>query len=325
MRLRQFHAQSVPEAMQKVRESLGEDAIILATRDDPDGGVSVTAALEDEALEEFSFADDQPDLGSVDIIAEALAYHKVPKNLSERLLQESSDRVRSSWREAFQEALGAIFRFGDHDIAQIDRPILLLGTPGVGRSAAAARLALRYRLAGQPCRIVTLDGEKAGGLAQITTFAKALSVDLAVADSAEELARRVADSGPDCQLVIDAPGCNPLDEAALARLGEMLEAAKAKAVTVLSAGGDTAESAETALAFASLGTESVITTKLDLARRYGGLLSAAFVGGIALAAWSRSGSLGTPLAPYSSATLTDLLLPEIEDSAPEFDLRKTVS
>ena len=133
----------------------------------------------------------------------------------------------------------------------------------------------------------------------------------------------VADSDPECQLVIDGPGCNPFDEAALARLGEMMEAAKAKAVTVLGAGADTAESAETALAFASLGTDSMITTKLDLARRYGGLLSAAFVGGLVLAAWSRSASLGAPLTRYSSQALTDLLLPEVEDGATAFDLRNS--
>ena len=47
MRLKSFYAKTVTEAMQMIRETLGEDAIIVATREDAGGkGVSVTAAIE---------------------------------------------------------------------------------------------------------------------------------------------------------------------------------------------------------------------------------------------------------------------------------------
>ena len=49
MRLKSFTAKSMRDAMQMVREALGEDAIIVATREENGGSsVRVTAAVEKE-------------------------------------------------------------------------------------------------------------------------------------------------------------------------------------------------------------------------------------------------------------------------------------
>ncbi|HOO52259.1 MAG TPA: hypothetical protein PLK94_13320, partial [Alphaproteobacteria bacterium] len=49
MRLKSFYAKTMTEAMQLVREALGEDAIIIATREENGGkSVRVTAAIEDD-------------------------------------------------------------------------------------------------------------------------------------------------------------------------------------------------------------------------------------------------------------------------------------
>ncbi len=55
MQLRHFKGRNVPEVMQRVRESLGPDAVILSSRELQDGsGVHVTAALENEPFDEFA-------------------------------------------------------------------------------------------------------------------------------------------------------------------------------------------------------------------------------------------------------------------------------
>ena len=46
MRLKSFHAPSMVEAMRLVRDALGDDAIIVATREE-EGGVRLTAAIDD--------------------------------------------------------------------------------------------------------------------------------------------------------------------------------------------------------------------------------------------------------------------------------------
>jgi len=47
MRIRQFGGASTVEALRALRDELGEDALVLETRHHPDGGVVVTAAVED--------------------------------------------------------------------------------------------------------------------------------------------------------------------------------------------------------------------------------------------------------------------------------------
>ena len=47
MRLKSFYAKTMTEAMQMVRDTLGEDAIIVATREEKGGkAVRVTAAID---------------------------------------------------------------------------------------------------------------------------------------------------------------------------------------------------------------------------------------------------------------------------------------
>ena len=55
MRLKSFYAKTMTEAMQMVRENLGEDAIIVATREENGGkAVRVTAAVDDTSRASLS-------------------------------------------------------------------------------------------------------------------------------------------------------------------------------------------------------------------------------------------------------------------------------
>ncbi|MDE2336341.1 MAG: hypothetical protein KGL10_03425 [Alphaproteobacteria bacterium] len=46
MRLKSFHAKSMSEAMRQVRDTLGEDAIIVSSKEEKSGWVKITAAVE---------------------------------------------------------------------------------------------------------------------------------------------------------------------------------------------------------------------------------------------------------------------------------------
>src|ERR1700727_381575 len=88
MRLKSFHGSTLNEAMRQVREALGENAIIVATRDDDAGGIRVTAAIDEIAPLPDAAKIPEPAEGSeaVEIIADALTRHQVPSHLSERLI-----------------------------------------------------------------------------------------------------------------------------------------------------------------------------------------------------------------------------------------------
>ncbi len=49
MRLRSFTGKTMSDALAHVRQHLGDDAVIVATQEDEDGSMRVTAALDEDA------------------------------------------------------------------------------------------------------------------------------------------------------------------------------------------------------------------------------------------------------------------------------------
>lgn len=331
MRLRSFTAKSLPEAMRRVRDVLGPEAIILSSQPAEDGrGVRVTAALEDSPLETLIHdgpgdgPGDTPGGGpvSLDEISEALTYHRVPPALFDRLIGAAAALVANNDALALGGALDGEFTFTAPPQTPPERPFLLVGPPGAGKTATAARLCARVRLAGGRASLITMDTVKSGGLAQITAFAQALGVDLLQAPDIDALADAVAACPKDHFAIVDTVGANPFDADDMDRLSLAVGAAGADPVAVLPAGGDPAESAETAVAFAEIGVRRLIVTKIDAARRFGGLLSAAQAGRFALMAASASPNISEPLLPFNPVSLARLLLPAAAGSVQRLSIRE---
>jgi flagellar biosynthesis protein FlhF len=76
---------------------------------------------------------------------------------------------------------------------------------------------------------------------------------------------------------------------------------------VLPAGGDSAEAADAALAFAEAGASCLIPTRLDAARRFGGPISAAHVSGMSFLAAGVSRHIGGGLVAVNPVSLARLL------------------
>ena len=97
MRLKTFTAASLPEAMEKVRRSLGDDAVILSSEENgADGQARVTAAVEQEATDEVNYDAFTGNLDSIDEISKALEYHRLPSGLLNRILEEASSVIEES-------------------------------------------------------------------------------------------------------------------------------------------------------------------------------------------------------------------------------------
>jgi flagellar biosynthesis protein FlhF len=310
MRLKSFIAINVPEAMKLVRDQLGPDAVIVSTqRDEVDGKVKITAALEDTPLDALDPARPLPALDSIDELSEGLNYHRIPAGLADRLLSTAAHLAGSDQLCALAGALDAVLAFAPPPEAQTDRPLMLIGPPGAGKTATAAKLCARARLAGRHSTLITMDTVKTGGLAQVSTFAEALGAGLGQAPDTATLQELVRDCPKRNLVVIDTVGSNPLDTAEGKRLAEAAEAVGADPVLVLAAGGDVLEAAECAVAFAEAGARRLVATKLDTARRLGGVLSAADAGRLALTAVGVSPNIGDGLLPINPVSLARLILP----------------
>ena len=262
MRLKLYRALGVTEAMAQVRAELGSDALILATRRVADG-VEVTAALDHH--------DGPPPLASPER-ERLLALHGIPPSLA---AQHAAGPL--------EQALARRLRFGDLGLERREpSPLLFAGPPGAGKTLTVARVATRLVMAGEAPLVITADSHRAGATEQLAAFTRLLGLTLIVASSPATLARALTRRQPGAAVLIDAPGTSPFDSSQQDELTSLIATAEADVALVLPAGLDPAESADFGVAFAAAGATLLVGTRLDLARRLGGLLAAAEAGQLIL-------------------------------------------
>jgi len=315
MRLKRYRAAGMTEAMAELRADLGPDALILDTRRVA-GGVEVTAALDaPEPEPPTPPSPPQPPPTTPPWIrprqtlpktvadpAGLLHWHGVPPRLARRLGQGALPR-----------ALAATLHFAPLQLTPLSPPILLVGPPGAGKTLTVARLATRLVLEGGMPLAITADGQRAGATAQLLAYTRLLGISLVVAEGPEMLRRALA--RPDCgaPMLIDTPGLDPFEPSQRATLSELIAAASGVVALVLPAGLDPAEASELAVAHAGLGATHLVATRLDAARRLGGVLAAADAAGLALA----EAGIGHGAQDGLVAMTPELLAARLEAAAPK--------
>jgi flagellar biosynthesis protein FlhF len=326
MRLKAYTAATMAEAMQQIRDELGDEAAIVATESNGTG-VRVLAALEQEppppprpapvpaqrpppgdfAAKSKPRSPGPPSAKGPNGAAQALAYHSVPQPLIDSLTSAATPGAPAP----LAERLERIFQFANLADRRETSPILLAGPPGAGKTLAVAKLAARGVLAGRNVRVITTDTGSAGAVEQLSTFTRPLRIELETADGPAQLAARLASPLRSAErkplAIIDTAGINPFDAVELAGLSALMVASRADPVLVLPAGGDARESAEIAETFAGIGCARLLATRLDLARRLGGLLTAALAGRLAFAETGASPTIASGLQPLNAQTLARLL------------------
>jgi flagellar biosynthesis protein FlhF len=153
--------------------------------------------------------------------------------------------------------------------------------------------------------VITADGKRAGATEELAAFTKLLGINLVVACHPGTLGRAVAQRGGPA--LIDTPGCNPFDAAALEEVTMLAGAASGTMVLVLPAGLDPAEATDLAHAFTSAGSRYLVATRLDIAHRLGGVLTAAATG-LALAEAGVGPGAADGLQPITPEWLTARLM-----------------
>ena len=225
-------------------------------------GVEVTAALEPAE-------DAAPAPAPVEEPGrrELLAYHGVPAATAARL-----------GAGPLPFALSAALKFGRLSLTAGARPLLLAGPPGAGKTLTAARLATRLVMAGTAPLVITADGRRAGATEQLAAFTRLLGLTLLVASNPITLGRALARRQEGAPVLIDAPGCDLFNPSDAEELRSLCATADATMALVLPAGLDAGEAADLASVHAEAGAELLIATRLDVARRLGGVLAAAGAG-----------------------------------------------
>lgn len=327
MRIKVITGPNMPEALARLRDQLGDDAVILATQETADG-IEITAALEPAAdpaepagearfnpVQDSDWSSDEGRLTpEAEELISAVTYHGVPTDLAERLCRVAAQVDAPSVTVSLAAGIEETFAFTPLKIP-VDRPLALVGVPGTGKTVTAAKMAARAALNGRTLRMATTDCHRPGADARITALAGLLDQQVKMLQPGDQL-----DDG--VPTLIDTEGVNPFNPDEMAALKDELAALGADPVLVMAAGGDPYESEDIAYAFRSIGVKRLVATRLDTARRLGGVLTAADAG-LALAGVGASPVIADGLHRLNPVILARMILHD-PDAAFEFqDDRKT--
>jgi flagellar biosynthesis protein FlhF len=311
MRLKIFSGRTVHEAMTALRRALGDDAIILATEEGPDG-VRITAGIEAPADPLSVILRSATPLEVVERLALALRFHQVGGRRIERLCLAARDSGAVAPMDVLAAALAEHYRFSPLG-HRSPRPLVVAGGPGVGKTLMVARLVAAARLAGRRVWIASTDEGRKGGTAQLAALVEPLGVTL---EAAAALGERRADDQDGALVLVDTAAVNPLRAESLAAPAALARRLGGELLPVLAADLLPVEAHEQATAWRALGAERFLASRLDTARRLGMLLAAADAG-LALAGVGIAPLVAEPVKHWTAANLARLLLHRADAFAPE--------
>ena len=308
-----------------VRDELGEDAIIVATREEKNavGGamVHITAAIEkdtlygdntDQPTDSWTYDDDDDESMVIEEVTETMLRHAVPEEILDQIISCASILGIDEPRLALLSAIESLFKFSPLPSEPSAAPLMMIGPPGSGKTLAAAKMAARSSMSGLNIAVITTDTERAGGLEQLQAFTKLMGIDLKVAKSPTALKEALLETKSMDQVIIDTAGANPFDTESIKNLALLIGSEEIVPVLVMPANTNSEEAGEMAQIFATIGAQRLLPTRVDVARRLGSLLAAAYQGGLAFTEVSATAKVADGLSQLTSKRLTQLLMPRAE-------------
>ncbi len=341
MRLKTFNAPDIHDAMNLIRESMGDDAVIISTTPNPQGpGIRVTVAADsgskgkaesfDSKLPQFTplFAPNtvraayQPDTLARDI-AKILGYHSLPDYLANKLIETAKyilghdPSVMPDAGSVLSSVLDSTFQFDPLPIHAERFRIMLVGTPGIGKTMCIAKIAAQIAMEKKKVMVITTDNKRAGGVEQLSAFTNILGLELHIAGSRNELRRILQESDYISRILIDTAGTNPYDSEELKDLSQFIGLEGVDTVFATPAGADCREMEDIARAFSLLGVKKLLVTRADTARRFGSILTAATAGNFAYTNVTSTARVIGEFQPMTPSLLASLLMRHKQESANE--------
>lgn len=295
MKLRKFKAGSMREALARVKQELGPDALIIATKPVKGAGgkrmLAVTAAVDENegqakpaeekgAMQTLSRAESaaeiaeamQPLRSELRALRSLVRNTRPSKNVNQKALldqvAELKQMVANMTRrpavdpEALEQAAKG------HTLAKPARARVraIIGPTGVGKTTTIAKIAANAALLDRKrVHIISLDNHRVGAPAQIKAFAQMMGVPLTVVrHAATELPAALEQSANAELVLVDTAGRSLQDLRAPRRMEELMNRLPKPEIHLAMAAGTSSFDIDTIIArYAPIGVSRLLFTKVD--------------------------------------------------------------
>lgn len=285
MDLRTFRKPTVREALREARETLGPDAVVVATDMVPTSGlrgflgrreVQITAAVEEKVS-----ASRQPATERRPSVADAESEALVARLVASGLDRPMAEGIVRAIPYAHRRGASAARLFkalAEHvaPMTAVDPEFagaeVFVGPPGVGKTTTIAKIAARERARhGRAIPMIAADGFRAGAVEQLRTYADIIGSAFRVARTSDELEHALGLTRR--TVLVDTAGRSPKDNAVRQHLEVLSRHQDVRTHLVMAADTSVASARRIFDAYADVKPARVVITKLDEAESLAPLAS----------------------------------------------------
>lgn len=241
----------------------------------------------------------------------ALFWGRAGLTREQALTMAVSDHVQL--RQALSESLAQKLKFEPIEAAPT-RPLVLVGPPGAGKTAAVAKLATRALAVGYEALLISVDSERCGGAEQLRAMADRLGAPFETATTLQDLSRLTKQARQAGQCVfVDAAAASPMQPSDMRATERLVQEVGLEPILCMPADMRYEDLEDLGLAFGEIGTKRAIVTRFDLTKRRASAVFALHKADMALAQISATPFITGGIALASAHRVAALLLEPFDD------------
>jgi len=309
--IRRYRSTDLQKAIERIKEELGEDALIIEThsfREKSFGllGREVVEILavpgRNRTLERLS----KPLLGIYRLLIEQGVCQEIVNSLLEGLKAKDLKDEREVLEEVAKIMLKGLPPTLNGNGKASGRIVVLLGQSGVGKTTTALKLATLTKEKGKKTVIISLDSERVGSFELLKLYGKILELEVELAFEAMELRKLLSKHGDKDLILVDTCASPFLKREKLKSLLELKR--RAEFYLLISATTREEEAFRTIKKFDEIPLRGLIFTKLDEASSFGPLFNLAVKANLPLSYFTTGPRVPEDIEKATKIRLVDLIL-----------------